>query len=458
MCTSSDRLPASRAYRMGHYPNTGAPIGGFGQHSMAFVVLIIAAVVLAVLPGLVTYLHVPHVIPTGETPATVGETSIAQAAWRAASAVLLLVCGHVFLMRGLPERNFSGTLILLLALVFPYIASPELPGRTDGLQVGLAAAVFLAVWNIGAPVDGLKWVPITSSFVAAYAIIGGFVNPEYMMYSIDSEKAIIGNWQLAGPFGHSNFLGIYCVLSLALAPLIVNVRWRIISGLILSAAIVLSASRTSLIAAGALLFWWIICGLRSVISLRVAGTVLIGLLGAIVVLLPLLQWDPAAFTGRAGVWAECLNAWRESPWVGLGFDWFTAGAQSLANFNVWAYVGTGHNLFVDTLVTTGVLGVCVIALVMLAAVRAVWAFDVTSYQIACYGYLIAFLAGSSTEATWTLLPTNSLFPVVGLVLAIVIVARPGLQAGDAERSAYGVNQRAQVLDSVGDVTRWRFRA
>jgi hypothetical protein len=78
------------------------------------------------------------------------------------------------------------------------------------------------------------------------------------------------------------------------------------------------------------------------------------------------------------------------------------------------------------------VGICVLVLVLLAAIRSTRALHVSSHQIACFGYLIAFLIASTTEATWVLLPNRELFPVVGLVFALLIVARHDVQAGATE--------------------------
>jgi O-antigen ligase len=389
-----------------------------------------AAVGLAVLPGLVTYLNVKHL--DARLLATAPRVPLAHVASMAASAVLVLACSVIMFMRGHPDRNVSGAILLLLGLVVPYMITPGLPGTRDIVSVALAAAVILAVWNVGPSVDVLKWVSISGSLIGAYSLVGGLIAPEHMMYGLNSKKAVIGNIQLAGPFGHSNTLGIYCLLSLALIPLIVSVRWRVFHGLILCTAIVASASRTALLVAGALALWWILCRCRSVISVRVAGTALVGACAVTVLVLPLLSWDPRAFTGRAYVWAESLSAWQESRLFGLGINWFTTAIQSSASVAGWGYVRSGHNLVINTLVTSGLVGICVLVLLLLAAMRSTLALDVTSHQIACFGYLIAFLLISTTEAIWILLPNTELFPVVGLVFAVLIVARHDVQTGQLD--------------------------
>lgn len=430
MSAPTDRPDASPKHQAAPTRDTEPATTG-GQHSKALVVLVIAVVVMAVLPDLVDYLNVKH------APATVQlrpRFPLAVVVTRVASIALFLVCSVIALRRGHPDRNISGAVLLLSALIVPFIFNPELPGLADIARIALAAVVILAVWNIGASVDGLRWVAITGSFIGVYSIIGVLIIPDYMNFESDSRKSLIENWQLAGPFAHSNTLGAYCVLALALTPLIVSVRWKIFHGLILCTAIAASASRTALIAAGVLALWWIFCRFRSVIALRRAGTVLIGACAAVVLVLPVfLSSNPSAITGRGYAWATSLSAWQESRLVGLGLNWFATTRTSLANSTSWAFP-TGHNLFVDTLVRSGLVGIVLLALVLLAATRATRALEDSNHQIACFGFIIAFLVVSTTEAIWGLLPNMALFPVVGLVFAVLIVARHGVHAG-SERMA-----------------------
>jgi O-Antigen ligase len=418
MPTSTDRPVASRIHRASPARNTQPAITG-GQQSRALVVLIIAVNAMAVLPNGVKYLNFKHrpldlLAERGVTP----QFPLARDVSLTAAVALFLVCSVIVLGRGHLGRDISGAIILLLALLVPYIISPTLE-TADIVKVALAAAVIIAVWSIGAPVDELKWVPIVGSLIGIYSIIGGLIIPEYMNNITDPTKLLIPNWELAGPFWHGNALGIYCVLALALTPLIASVRWRIFHGLILCTTIVAAASRTALIAAGVLALWWIICWFRSMISVRLAGTALIGCCAAAVVMLPLLNSNPQAFVGRGFAWATSLSLWQESRLVGLGINFKFMGRGYSLNPGVWAF-HHGHNLVVDTLVRSGLVGICVLVLVLLAAIRSTRAFDVSSHQIAFFGYLIAFLVASCTEPNWTLIPTMPLFPVVGLVFAVVI--------------------------------------
>jgi O-antigen ligase len=107
----------------------------------------------------------------------------------------------------------------------------------------------------------------------------------------------------------------------------------------------------------------------------------------------------------------------------MGVNWFLNDAQASGNIAKWAFVGTGHNMVVDTLVKSGLLGLAVLVPLLLAALFAARALRVTNQQIACFGFLMAFFVAATTEAVWALLPNLQLFPISGLVFAVLIVTR-----------------------------------
>ncbi|RAV15263.1 ligase [Mycolicibacterium sp. GF69] len=386
----------------------------------------IAAIGLVTIPDLITYLKVEHspILPPGEAAAA-SDLPIAQLASLAGSALLLALSAVVVLMRGHPDRDITGVSILVLATNLPYLLSPELPPLVDVPKLLLANTFVLAIWNLGAPVAGLKWLPVTVSVISVYALIGGLLLPKYMMYNPDSEKALIAGWELAGPFGHANVLGMYCALSFALVPLIEQPRWRLLIGSILFVTVIASASRTALISTSLIALWWLICCFRSTISVRLAGTFLVTLAATTMFVLPFADWDPDSFTGRAHVWAESIRVWEQSPVFGMGVNWFLDTAQASANVAKWAFVGTGHNMVIDTLVKSGLLGLAVLVPLLVAAVAATRALRITSQQIACFGFLMAFFVAATTEAVWALLPNLQLFPISGMVFAVLVMSRRG---------------------------------
>ena len=396
----------------------------FRRHNVAFALLIVTTIALVVSPDFITYLTVQHepILPPGEA-STSADLPLAQLASLGGSALLLALSAAVVTMRGYPKRDITGVLLVLLATNLPYLLSPKPPPVVDFPKIVLANLFVLALWRVGAPIAGLKWLPMTVAVIGVYSLVGGLLWPNYAMYNLASEKAIIPGWELAGPFGHANVLGMYCVLAFALTPLITDRRWRLIVGAILLVTAVCAASRTALLAAGLVLLWWLICWFRSVISIRLVGTVLVTACATATLVIPFIAWDPDAFTDRASVWVESLRVWQQSPVVGMGVNWFIDDAQAAANIAKWAFVGTGHNMVVDTLVKSGLVGLAVLVPLVVAAIASTRAMRVTSQQIACFGFLMAFFVGAATEAIWAQLPNLQLFPISGLVFAVVVLSR-----------------------------------
>lgn len=390
----------------------------------AFALLIVAAIALVVVPDLITYLSVEHspILPPGEAAVST-DVPLAQLASLGGSALLLALSAAVVLLRGHPNRDIGGVLVVLLAVNLPYLLSPQLPPPADLPKIALANVFVIALWNVGAPIAGLRWIPFTVAVISVYSLIGGLLIPEFMMYNANSEKAIIPGWELAGPFGHANVLGMFCVVAFALVPLISDTRWRVAIAVILFVTLLAAASRTALIAAALIIMWWIVCRFRSVVSVRLAGTILAGGSATAMLVFPFLDWDPDAFTERAFVWSQSLDVWRQSPVVGMGVNWFLEDAQALSNVAKWAFVGTGHNLAVDTLVKSGLVGLGVLIPLLVIAILSARALRDVDQQIACFGFLMAFFVAATTEAVWALLPNLQLFPISGLVFAVLILTR-----------------------------------
>jgi O-antigen ligase len=387
--------------------------------------LVIGTIALVVLPEVITHLNLKHSpdLPPLEDEAAASKFPLSHLVSLAGSATLLLVSAVIAVRRGHPHRQLNGLFILLLAVNLPYLISPVTPGPSDLIKVVLANTMVLALWNAGASVTELKWLPIIVSGIGVYSLIGGFLIPDYMMYNLISEKALVGGWELAGPFGHGNVLGMYCAVAFSLIPLVERPPWRMVCAVILCATVVASASRTAVIATLMVLLWWAVTAFRSTISVRLAGTVGAAVSAAAMVVIPFLPWDPRAFTERAAIWAASIDVWHHSPILGSGVNWFMTDAQATGNIAAWAYVGTGHNIVMDTLVKSGLLGALVLAPVVVGAIFAVRALRARSQQIAFFGFLMAFFVAATTEAVWALLPNLQLFPISGLIFAMLILNR-----------------------------------
>jgi O-antigen ligase len=425
------------------------------QRIATFAILVVTVVAVSVLPTLVKYLHVTHEATIIDSDT---QLPLAKALSLVSVVTLYLVCAFIVFARGesaVRVRSIGGLAILLFGLIVPYAISPTVPDPVELVKVGLTVAVFLAVWCIGAPVDGLKWISITASLIGAYSLIGLIVVPDHFNSapsyrgSPNLTKSIISDWILAGPFWGGNTLGLYCVLALALTPLVASVRWKVTHASILSVTIIASASRTAIIAAAILALWWLVCRSRSKAFVHAAGVVLIGCCVSIVLALPFANSNPLAFSGRGYAWAASIGAWQESPLTGLGISYVAISSRtvSLLNPYSWSY-HHGHNLIVDTLLKSGLVGCFVVVCVLIVAIRSIFKLDNIGHQTALLGFLLVFLIASSSEAIWYLIPTMPLFPVVALVFATVIChgscrsnsfdSHDSFGSGRLERSAFGL--------------------
>ena len=404
-------------------PGAGVRFPRLERHALTW--LIILAIALVVVPEAINHIFVKHSpdLPPLEQSEGSSEVPLAHLARLGGSAVLLAYTAAVVMfVHGRQDRSITGVLILLLAVDVPYIISPGLPPTGDFPKILLANLFVIALWKTGASIDALKWLPIIGTGIGVYSLIGGFLAPDYMMYNIVSEKAIIGGWELAGPFGHGNVLGMFCAVAFSLVPLLRDRRWQLFCGAVLFVTILASASRTAVIAAVLVSLWWTACRVRWLVDVRFAGTVFVSAAALTMLVLPFLPWDPDSFTDRASVWAASIAEWQHSPLVGLGVNWFLIDAQSNANVAAWAYVGTGHNLVVDTLVKSGVIGLAVLAPVVVIAILSARNLEM-GQRIALFGYLGAFFVAASTEAVWALLPNLQLFPISGMIFAMLVLAR-----------------------------------
>ena len=243
------------------------------------------------------------------------------------------------------------------------------------------------------------------------------------MYNIVSRKAIIAGWELAGPFGHSNVLGVYCGVAFALVPLIDNVRWRVLCAVTLVATITASATRTALIGVG----------FRD----AVVATLLlpVGLLDTRGghrtrhhhhgrhVHRSFLNWDPRAFTDRGLHLGRERPDMAESPLFGKGFDWFANDAQYSAEIANWAFVGTGHNIVMDTLVKTGLVGMAAVVPCSSSPSGSPVRHPSSTSRSPSSDSSSAISSSPPPRRPGTLWPNVQLFPISAMIFAIIAVAR-----------------------------------
>lgn len=199
-----------------------------------------------------------------------------------------------------------------------------------------------------------------------------------------------GTYSLVGAFSSKNQLGLFASLGVFFsfcAIFVLHERWHVragacVAGLISAYALAASQSATSVISIGAVLALLVGFSVLMKLSLRNRSLVLIGCLvfgamialaainaGAIGLLLGAFDKD-TTLTGRTYLWAQGWLASKQAPIFGVGYQayWvqgFPEPERLWEEFYITARAGFHfHNTYIETLVELGVIGTCLISLVL----------------------------------------------------------------------------------------------
>jgi O-antigen ligase len=232
---------------------------------------------------------------------------------------------------------------------------------------------------------------------------------------------------LQGMFTSENNLAQYLTLGLPAVALLPRWWLRLPAFGALVFAVYWSSSRGAMTAAGATLaVGALVWTVRELSSRRIAALVArvcAGAAVAVLVSLPLLGWDDAAFTERGGIWNGSLSEWMQrSPLFGFGAGWYReiAGTET-SPLNAAAY--HGHNQLVQWLATGGI----VLAVLAVGALTAL-AWDITrpdSRYLVIAAMSITAIAVSGFLEVPLGYVDRSMFWTVWLVpLVVLFFARP----------------------------------
>ncbi|WP_191905667.1 O-antigen ligase family protein [Microbacterium caowuchunii] len=176
-----------------------------------------------------------------------------------------------------------------------------------------------------------------------------------MSFHSGGEKAIIGSSILAGPYGHSNQLGLNMALGLPFVAWTTRGFGRVGAIGLVGLVLLWSASRTSILVAVAVL----IITLVTLWAHRAASRVLVlwAAVAAFVamVALPLINDDPTAFTQRGMIWQQGLISFMESPLTGTAANAFMEASD--LSLRIGDIINTGHNVFVTVATIGGLIGI-----------------------------------------------------------------------------------------------------
>ncbi len=381
------------------------------------------------------------------------KTPTAQAvadAWNFAFYVPAVVAIVVLVFRVVAVRN---DIVPLVVLVLPWlwiILDQYARGAKVSPLVILPIGVALTFWAVGPRVEDLRLYALLAAALAAVSMALTPIAPTlmYMPQSFDaaSDKTLTGLPLLAGFFSHPNITGLFLVLALPLTHLFRHWYLRWITAGILVAAIVWSSSRTALFGAAV---WLVVMLLDLVLRATLARVlrVLFLVLIAAVVVVPLTTTDPEAYTERGAIWQFNLAQLHGMQWlVGLGHSWYTDNYDMLSDALSTA-ASHGHNVFVTSTVTGGLILAALIGVVLLNAGRIATTLVHREF-VASMAFLSVLAATSITESVWRTEAPDTLFASMLVPLFIIATQSRVLAPVDARGGG----------ELAGEATRRRTRS
>jgi O-antigen ligase len=297
---------------------------------------------------------------------------------------MVVLCG-LLLLASFDTRNLWANVAVpaSLLIMLGYCLVSVSWALDPGISIRRLGFTLLTVWFLCRAVGVLGYMHALYSLRIALVVIlvlnyaALLTNHGIHGMEVDVETTVIGAWR--GILGHKNVAGAICavtILLFAFDPRGVNPALRPI--VILAAAVFLwfSESKTSMAAMGIALVVGLVLPrvteLGRSVRLVVFGVILVGVLQALSVYardVVVSLDDPFAFTGRAQIWTILLRYAQAHLWTGAGYDsfWQIGGRSPIWDYTTsWVaeLTGSGHNGFLDLLVSIGLPGL-VLAVVVL---------------------------------------------------------------------------------------------
>lgn len=364
----------------------------------------------------------------------------------------------VILFRVIHVRDDVVPLLLTVAPSLWIAFSQFARGDAVTEQVLLPIGVAVTLWAVRTRVGDLRLYALAATVFAAVSMALTTTAPAlmYMPQSFDqaTDKTVTGLPLLAGFFSHPNGAGLFFVLALPLTSLIERWYLRWTCAAILLTAIVWTSSRTALFGAGV---WLVAMSLRVLMRRalhRVLVALLLGLAVALVAL-PLTTTDPEAFTERGAIWQFLLGRLHGQDWLfGLGHGWFVENYPLLKSA-LSSAASHGHNVFVTSVVTGGLILVALIGVVVVHSVRTAVRLPGERERVAALTFLCVLVAVSITETAWRVEAPDTLFAAMAIPLYVIATqsraVRDDRRAG-ADRPAAKPTRQAEGRRGAGELS------
>ncbi|BCJ58252.1 O-antigen ligase family protein [Micromonospora endophytica] len=349
--------------------------------------------------------------------------------------------GHGLWRRGVTGRRW-------IAVALAALLAIEVAGLLRGQPPGAVAAALplaaLAIWAQRPPVEVLGVIGALGALTAFGSMVFAAIRPDLALLSgtAAGEKQVLLGGLLAGPYLHSNVLGLALALSLPFACYLRRpaARWACLA--LILGALVWTGSRTSQLAAGVVLLAYLLMRLLRGRSWPASALVAAG--GLLVIAVPLITTDPDSFSKRGQIWSALLDRWSDSPLFGWGpkiFQNSTLAAELGGQFN------HGHNIMVHLLVVGGLTAVVPFALLCFVAWRRAVSLATDGEQVALL-FLVALVHVSWLEASH--LSTTLTGYLAWLPLVTIALARPASSSARSACPPAAATAPAQSMDPVSE--------
>ncbi|MBE1491289.1 O-antigen ligase family protein [Plantactinospora soyae] len=344
-------------------------------------------------------------------------------------------------------RRRPGRLWSLAVVLAPFLAI-EASGLLNHQRPGLVSLALplaaVAIWLQPVRREVLGVIGVLGAVTATGSILLALVRPDLGLISgaaAGDKSALLGGL-LAGPFLHSNVLGIALALSIPFVFCVARppLRWGALAVMLF--ALFWTGSRSSQLAVAAVLGTYLLVRLFPTRTWLLSGVMASGV--AAVVLVPLVTTDPEAFTRRGRIWRTLLDRWAEHPLLGHGPRYFQREPDLTVQLG--GEFTHGHNVLVQFLVVGGLLTTVLVALLVLLTWRRSVALAGAGFPAAAL-FLVAFLYVSWLEASHV--PTTLAGHATWLPL--MVIALLGLPAGDAPPASTGQDRGGRSWAGAG----WR---
>ncbi|WP_238421088.1 O-antigen ligase [Gordonia sp. 'Campus'] len=368
--------------------------------------------------------------------------------------VLILVTMSLSILASISDRSQRPAVRLWIpfALVLPWlviyvlesvILLGEFPKYYEFVWPLMIVTFFLAAPRVDDVCIFLARISVLTALVSIALGIFGKGSMPYGWHKTD-DKAIIGDAALAGPYSHSNILGLAMVLSIPFVLLALRGKERLAGGILVCLALVWSASRISIVAATLVV---LILVTVKYARFRRPAQVLTGswvVAAAAIVIVPLQTTQDSAFTNRGLIWKVTRFYVPDHPVLGWGAGVFQSPDNEFAAA-IGSRAVTAHNMWLTVLAVGGWVAVAAVLIALVTvAVRFRFMYSINSIPAFFFlAFLLAEIAEDPLRA-WRLSP-HAFIVWSGLALAVCTFERkirPGVSRVDSATRTQQVTEHA----------------